>query len=158
MKEKKPLSKFQLVTIVAFLISTVVLFFLNMRQTSEWIRLGDEVLHVLVADTPQETFKGLSGRKDLGKYNGMLFVFDSPKRAGIVMRDMRFPIDIIWIGSDLQIADIAQNVQLETGDSEEDLTVYYPRTEVPFVLEVPAGFVKDTGLKIGDTLSVIETP
>jgi uncharacterized protein len=158
MKEKKPLSKFQIFTLVAFLISTVVLFFLNMRQTSEWVRLGDEVLHVLIADTPQETFKGLSDRKDLGKYNGMLFVFDQPKRAGIVMRDMHFPLDIIWIGSDLKIVDIAQNVQLETGDTEEELTVYYPRTEVPLVLEVPAGFVQGAGLKIGDTLSVIETP
>lgn len=158
MKEKKPLSKFQIVILVGFLVSTVVLFFLNMRQTSEWVRLGDEVLHVLIADTPQETFKGLSDRKNLGDYDGMLFVFGSPKRAGIVMRDMRFPLDIIWIGSDLRIVDMVQNVQPETGDSEEDLTVYYPRTEVPFVLEVPAGFVQSTGLRIGDTLSVVETP
>jgi uncharacterized membrane protein (UPF0127 family) len=158
MKEKKPLSKFQMVIVVGFVISTVVLFFLNMRQDALWVRLGDEVLHVLVSDTPQQQFKGLSDRKDLGKYDGMLFIFDTPKRAGIVMRDMRFPLDIIWIGSDLRIVDIAQNVQLETGDNEENLTVYYPRTEVPLVLEVPAGFVQGAGLQIGDTLSVIETP
>lgn len=158
MKEKQPLSKFQLVILVGFLVSTVVLFFLNMRQDAVWVRLGDEVLHVLVSDTPQQTFKGLSDRDDLGKYDGMLFVFDSPKRAGIVMRDMRFPLDIIWIGSDLKIVDIAQNVQLETGDTEEDLTVYYPRTEVPLVLEVPAGFVQGAGLKIGDVMAVVETP
>lgn len=159
MEKKEKLSKLQIVIVVTFLISSVVLFFWNKKLDTIWIRLGDNaVLHVLVADTPQHRFKGLSDRKTLGDYDGMLFVFESPKRAGIVMRDMHFPLDIIWVGEDLKIVDIAKNVQLETGDKEEDLTVYYPRTEVPLVIEVPAGFVAKNGLQIGDRFSVVETP
>jgi uncharacterized membrane protein (UPF0127 family) len=88
----------------------------------------------------------------------MLFYFLIPKQAGIVMRDMRFPIDILWIDSKLKIVDMVANVAPEPDKKEAELRVYYPRTEVSFVLEVPAGFIEKNGVVLGDTMGLAKKP
>ena len=60
------------------------------------VEFKGHVLDVQVAGTLYQTYKGLGDRDSLAPYDGMLFFFDFPKKPGIVMRDMRFPIDIVW--------------------------------------------------------------
>ena len=54
-------------------------------------------LSVEVADTQASRELGLSGREKMGDDEGILFVFDTPGRYGFWMKDMQFPLDIIWI-------------------------------------------------------------
>ena len=84
----------------------------------------------------------------------MIFLFPDDDRHGIVMRDMNFPIDIIWLYHGT-IVDVAPNVQTENV-GEEDLVVYYPRDNANVVLELPAGWAKQNDVKIGDALKVVE--
>jgi hypothetical protein len=125
------------------------------RWPEATIELGDRVLHVQVAETLYQTHKGLGDRDTLAPYDGMLFLFDFPKKPGIVMRDMRFPIDIVWL-YDGTVVDIAPNVPIEPGVSEFELTRYYPREEATMVLELPAGWSGQHNLEIGDTLRFVE--
>lgn len=113
---------------------------------------GQEI-QVLVADRPSHWLKGLSGRRDLGEYGGMLFIFGEKSRRAMVMREMKFPLDIVWLDSGAVI-DVAANIQPEPGKSEAELTRYAPRLPASAVLELPAGAAARYGLKIGERVEI----
>lgn len=115
------------------------------------ISINGQVLEVLVAKNYNHLYKGLGKRKDLGNHDGMLFVFNSRNQHTMVMRDMRFSIDIIWIDGDV-IVDIAPNVQTEIGKKEGEYIPYLAREKSTHVLEVASGSVQKFGWKIGDRI------
>jgi uncharacterized membrane protein (UPF0127 family) len=75
------------------------------------VLVGEIPIIVDVADTQIERVQGLSGRSKMDNSNGMLFVFDTADYHEIWMKDMLFPIDIIWIGEDLKVISIDSAVQ-----------------------------------------------
>ncbi|MFH1947245.1 MAG: DUF192 domain-containing protein [Candidatus Magasanikbacteria bacterium] len=117
------------------------------------IKLAGQNLHVLVAKDSYHLIKGLGDRESLGEYDGMIFIFNNMGKHVIVMRDMEFKIDIVWIKNG-EIVDIAPDVPLEPDVSEANLKRYYPRVEANVVLELPAGWVEKNGVKIGDKIEV----
>ena len=113
------------------------------------ISLGDVPVRVDVADTALTRTRGLSGRESLPPTEGLLFIFDESAYHGIWMKEMEFPIDIIWIDESLRVIDIRKNVSPST----------YPRTFEPrkparFVLEVNANYADSFGIKIGDVVDL----
>lgn len=54
-------------------------------------------LEVEVADEPEERANGLSGRRGLASDQGMFFLFADARLYPFWMKDMRFPIDIIYL-------------------------------------------------------------
>lgn len=149
------ISRWQLGFVILFVVALIGVSVWQYRPSEATVVLGGQELNVLVAKTRQQQYRGLGRRASLGEADGMLFPFGLPSRIGIVMRDMEFPIDIIWL-RDGTIVDIAPSVPTEPGVSETNLRVYYPRVEANAVLEVPAGWVAAHGVKIGDTLERIE--
>lgn len=111
------------------------------------VRIGGKWIRVDIAERSSTREKGLSGRRALGAGEGMLFVFTERAYHSFWMKDMLFPIDIIWIDG-RSIVDIAPNVPSPDGSS--DLPVYRPRAAADFVLEVPAGTAARSSWKIGD--------
>lgn len=152
--QKSP-SKFSFVIIIGFFAAAVILFLLQYRWPTATVQLSGQNLDVLVAKTPKHWHKGVGGRQSLEPHDGMLFVFGETARHGIVMRDTLFPLDIVWLDKGV-VVDIAANVQTEIGKPERELRQYYPRVASTMVLELPAGWVAEYGLKIGDKLVVIE--
>ncbi len=86
-------------------------------------------------------------REALAGNGGMLFIFDNPGAHGIWMKNMRFPLDIIWIGADDKIIDIKTNA-LPCLNS--DCEVLFPKSLAKYVLEVNAGFAGKNKIRIGD--------
>lgn len=109
-----------------------------------------EKLSLQIADTSFERMRGLSNRSRLSLNEGMLFIFPRSDYHGIWMKDMRFPIDIIWLDRIMTIVDLKENITPDTFP-----TVFYPQKVAKHVLEVNAGFAAKHALKIGDTLSRI---
>lgn len=138
--------------IIVFTIGLKLYYTFYWPKTS--IKINEQVLNVLVANNIKHWQKGLGGRGDLGKYDGMLFVFPEAKQHVFVMRDMEFPIDIIWFNKGA-IVDIAPNLPLEPGRTEEELTLYPARDISDRVLEIPAGFAQKFNYKIGDKLEIL---
>lgn len=116
--------------------------------------MGGQELRVLVADTPEHALRGLGRRDEMGKYDGMLFEFVDRGQHSMVMRDMRFPVDIVWLDNGV-VVDIAPNVPVEAGKKEWKLTPYFARAASTRVLEFPAGMAEKYGLKIGDVVEII---
>lgn len=117
------------------------------------VNLKGQELKVLVAKDPYHQMKGLSGRDSLAPNDAMLFVFALPDRYPFVMRDMKFPLDIVWFANGL-VVDIAPRLAPDSAP-EAQLTRYIPRLPANVVLELPAGWAEAHGLKIGDELRVV---
>lgn len=146
--------KYRWTIIIVFILLTI---FVKAYTAWYWpkaqIVIADKPLRVLVAKYPWQWQKGLGGRSDLGAYDGMLFLFPKTEQHAIVMRNMRFPLDIVWLQQGV-VVDLAKNVPVEPGVGEQGLTTYPARLPSNMVLELPAGQAESLGLRIGDKLSV----
>ena len=118
-------------------------------NNSRTILLDGKIVRVTVADTDATRDKGLGGREGLAKDEGMLFVFDSDDKYGFWMKDMRFPIDILWLSSAGRIVDMRESVSLSTYP-----VVFEPIAPARYVLELPAGFAEVHNIKIGDEVAM----
>ena len=110
------------------------------------LKSGD--VSLIVVDTPQAREQGLSGKDSLPDNTAMLFVFDIPDIYGFWMKDMKFPIDIIWIDADHHIVSMQRSLSPNTFPK-----VFYPSANSLYVLETVAGFAEKNNLKVGDTLN-----
>jgi uncharacterized membrane protein (UPF0127 family) len=64
------------------------------------VALDDDCLRVLLARTPTQRSQGLRGVRDLGPYDGMLFVHSSNATNSFTMADTLIPLDIAWYAAD----------------------------------------------------------
>ena len=101
-----------------------------------------------VADTWPKQYTGLSDTETLNDGQGMLFVFDGEGDRSFVMRDMAFPLDMVFVAADGTITTI-HHAPVE---SDGDLTQYTGRAK--FVLEVPIGYTNETGVEVGDRIRI----
>jgi len=92
--------------------------------------------------------RGLMYRDRLCQGQGMLFIFGKSGIYSIWMKNMLFPIDIIWISQDKRIVYLTENAQPCLSDPCPVFTSLIPAS---YALEVNSGFVKSHRLRIGDT-------
>lgn len=150
---KKTNMRKHLIILGIFILITIGVKIWQYQTPEHNVTLKGEPLRVLIADTPLLRFKGLGGRKSLGEYDGMLFLFPESARHGIVMRDMLFSIDVVWLAEG-QVIDFAQRLPLATNVFEDQMKAMFPRVDADMVLELPAGWTSEHGLKIGDELEI----
>lgn len=110
---------------------------------------GDRVhnFRVELARTGQEQARGLMFRTAMGADEGMLFPMNPPRGASFWMRNTVIPLDLIFVGVDGRISNIAANA--------------VPYDESPLrsvglviaVLELNGGCAAELGLKPGDKVS-----
>lgn len=117
--------------------------------------VGSQTFEVGIADTMISRAQGLSGRPSLGENEGLFFIFSSPGSNGFWMKDMNFPIDIVWISGG-KVIGFSENLQPQPNKTVFSLPVYYPPGAVDQVLEINAGAVAKYGLKEGDPVSLQE--
>ena len=106
-------------------------------------------LTVSVADTEASREQGLSGTVHLQAKTGKLFIFEHPDTYGFWMKDMHYPLDLVWITSDLVVAGITTNATPESYPS-----VFYPPLPVQYVLELNAYEAPSLGLYTGAQLQL----
>ncbi len=117
------------------------------------VEIAGKILRIALADSESERVIGLSGRGSIGEGSGMLFVFEQANSQGFWMKDMKFPIDIIWIYNN-QVVDITEEVPVPGDVSEAQLPVYTPKTQIDKVLEVQSGWAQRHNVKIGDSIKI----
>lgn len=116
------------------------------------ISVNNQSLVVDVVKDRSSREEGLSNRDSIGVNEGMLFIFDNSDYHTFWMKDMKFPIDIIWISGN-QIVSIDKNVPPEPGTPREELTIYTPEERVDKVLEIKAGRSNTLRIEEGDTIN-----
>ncbi len=107
---------------------------------------GRESFAVVVADDPAERAQGLMFREALDPASGMLFVYETPRRASFWMKNTLIPLDMIF-------ADSAGRVTRVHPDAVPgDLTPIDGGEGVAFVLEINAGLALRLGIAPGAEL------
>ena len=114
------------------------------------VTLNGQVLIADVSTTNEQRTKGLTVKDSLAENEAMLFVFgnQAPHRFG--MKDMKFPIDILWVDSDKTIVHIEHNLQ--PCSSGVLCSTYEPNVKALYVLETVGGFAEKYDVVKGTTV------
>ncbi len=113
------------------------------------IRIENIEMQASVANDTETRTKGLSGTPYLPEGVVKLFVFEESQEWGFWMKDMKYPIDIIWVDATGKIVHIEESISPAT----------YPMSFVPhkparYVVETVAGFVEQNKIEVGDTVII----
>lgn len=153
------MKKYLIILTTVFIFFVLLFYFPNNSKTINSVQIAGQNIKAILALTEGEQIKGLSGRDKLEDDEGMLFVFDQIGKHNFWMKDMNFPIDIIWLGpvrphdnlgtggEDLKVVYIKENAHPKTYPE-----TFGPNVDTKYVLEVMAGFSNKNNLKIGDSV------
>lgn len=136
--------------------------FLPSFGTSASAEINGKKYNLLVAKSEKDRQKGLSGRKSLDKNQGMIFIFDAPGRYTFWMKDMNFPLDIIYINNN-KVVDLFHNLPpvkesnvscvIQTS-SIKKVPCYTPKNSANYVLELNAGESEKNKIQEGTTIKL----
>lgn len=98
---------------------------------------GVKLVADIAANEAQRT-KGLAVKDRLNDNESMLFVFPSASNQAFWMKDMKFPIDIIWMDVNKTVVHIEHS--LEPCPAIGYCRTYTPGADSLYVLETVAGF------------------
>lgn len=98
---------------------------------------------VEVARSPQEQARGLMFRTEMGADEGMLFPYDTPRVLSFWMKNTVLSLDIVFIGPDRRVINIAERA---VPYSEDSVTSDAPGVAV---LELNAGRARELGIVAG---------
>jgi uncharacterized membrane protein (UPF0127 family) len=90
----------------------------------------------------------LGGRACIGPDQGMLFTFNKPGQYDFWMKNMKFPIDIVWVNENKMVVSVSPEVEPKT----------YPKTftsnkPAKYVLELHAGRAQQLNISEGTNLN-----
>ena len=126
----------------------------GLQNGSEYLRAKVSIegyeLSAEIPVTGELMSKGLSVKNQLRENESMLFVFEEPLRHTFWMKDMKFPIDIIWLDSNGKIVHIEEN--LMPCPLVLICPSYAPNTDSQYVLETIAGFAQRHNISLGTTI------
>lgn len=86
----------------------------------------------------------------------MLFVFDVPGKYGFWMKDMRFPIDMVWISQDGTVVHIEREVSPSTYFDFNPPKTFVNTPDAKYVLEMASGTSEKYGLYLGTKVGIGE--
>jgi uncharacterized membrane protein (UPF0127 family) len=144
--------RYKIIISLAVAAAVILLAFLyfSRPRNAETFKIQGQELRLMVVDNPLSHAKGLSGYQldeFTKKADGMLFVFKDAKQRTFWMKNMTFPIDVIWLNEG-KIMKIDRNVQIFDESGNISVMTSNP-FEVDMVLELPAGKASELGLISG---------
>jgi hypothetical protein len=135
--------------IVSSLVLVLALYYVSIRWYSiagnkiVSVNIGKHKIYSEVVSSSEKMSRGLGGRSGMCSSCGMLFEFERSGKYSFWMKDMQFPLDLVWIFQK-KIVHIEKNIQPSFSgvlDSAE---------KADAVLEVNAGTIVRLGIEMGD--------
>jgi len=112
------------------------------------IKVGDKTVRMQLAVRPAEMQRGLMERRDLGRDDGMIFVYDKPQQMTFWMRNTPTPLDIGFFASDGNLDEV------HALHPFDETSVASRSTELRFALEMNQGWYRANGVKPGAKLDL----
>ena len=106
----------------------------------------NHVFFLSVADTPEKSRIGLSGRTYLPEDAGMLFLSQEPRDIQLWMLNTLIPLDMFFFDDNLRIVHIHQNA------IPNDLTIISSGQKVRGVIELNGGISIKKNIQVGDKI------
>lgn len=102
------------------------------------------------ADTLETRAQGLMFVDGLRPGQAMIFVYPSPQRVSMWMKNTLIPLDMIWLDTDRRVVSIAHSVPPCKADP---CPSFSPTADALYVVEVVSGFAKRHKVREGDVLT-----
>lgn len=113
---------------------------------------NDHCVTAELAVSDEERQLGLMFRERINCDQGMLFIFGEEGFHSFWMKDVNFPIDILWLDREKRIVHIESNVP---PCKESPCPSYSPQVQASYVLELKSGSVNKNQLQLYDKLEFI---
>lgn len=78
------------------------------------------------------------------KQRNLVFQFSKEERVPLHMWFVFYPIDVIYLNKQKKVVEIKEHFK--------PFTIYFPKNQAKYVLELPAGAVKKSKIAIADVL------
>ncbi|MBL9186147.1 MAG: DUF192 domain-containing protein [Opitutaceae bacterium] len=101
-----------------------------------------------LAVRPAEHQRGLMERRDLGRDDGMIFIYEKPQQLSFWMKNTPAPLDIGYINASGVLEEIYQMHPFD------ETTVSSRGTQLQFALEMNQGWFRAAGVKPGARLDL----
>jgi len=108
------------------------------------VRIGSVKIEATVAGTETERAKGMSGKVYVADNQGMLFVFPHDAKWQIWMKDMKVPIDIVWLDASKKVVSLRKNVPPSSYPGH-----FTPPADARYVLEIASGAAQKANIELG---------
>lgn len=109
----------------------------------------ENCFNIELAETKEKREMGLMYREVLAEDHGMLFLFEREGNYPFWMKNTLLSLDIIWINSNKTVVYIDKAA---TPCMKDPCTVYNPKTNAKYVLELNANTTNKIELNVGDKL------
>jgi uncharacterized membrane protein (UPF0127 family) len=133
------------VFVIILVFFAIISYFTLYDKGFKWVYINGYILKAEVVSDGESLARGLSGRDSIGDKEAMLFVFKLPYKWGIWMKDMKFPIDVIWMDEKGRIVYLVSKMDPKTYSE-----AFYPKEDSLYVLETAPSFIERSKTKIGD--------
>jgi len=121
----------------------------RLKNPVNFVTINGLNINVQMADTDYLRYQGLSGQKNICELCGMLFTFPQEQVETMVMRNMNFPLDIIYIDNN-KIIKIDANLLPEGANP---IYTYSSELPVNYILEVNSGVTDKYNINVGDEVN-----
>lgn len=139
------LPKLLVIGIVLVLIGAIVSLIITQMKPRVNVKVGDGIFTARVVTDRDDLDKGLGGVNELNPNEAMLFVFEKDNKWPIWMKEMKIPIDIIWLDVDKTVVYMVKGAQPDSYPGEK----FIPNDAARYVLEATAGTVDSRNIRIG---------
>jgi len=151
--ETKLNSRDKKILIIGAISLVAIIFFFSqisqqLKPKETTIIINGQKILAEMATTVEQQYQGLSGRNKLCENCGMLFVFPDKQIQTFSMRNMNFPLDIVFI-ADNKIFKIDPNLLPEGSNPQ---TAYPSELPVNYVLELNSGYTDKYNINVGDEI------
>jgi uncharacterized protein len=110
--------------------------------------INNNCFNVEIAQSSREKARWLMERESLAEDAGMLFVYKEEAYRSFWMKNMNFPIDIIWINKDKEIVGITDNASV----CKENCPSYRSPEKAMYVLEINGGLAATLDIAVKDKI------
>lgn len=110
------------------------------------VSIGTTAIQAEVADTEAERARGLSDKVHITANHGMLFVFPHDAQWGMWMKDMKVPVDIVWLDANKKVVAVQAAVDPASYPGH-----YTPPHNARYVLELASGVAASANITPGIT-------
>lgn len=122
----------------------------QMLPVSATAKFADTSIELEVTRTPEEQAMGLMYRTSLPDNRGMLFQFDPPRPVNFWMKNVKIPLDMVFLRAGVVTA-IEANVPPCRSDP---CPTYGPNTPIDQVIELRGGRAAQLRLRVGQRVEV----
>jgi len=141
-------------TLITFITLFMILFSQNLplKKLVQIFLPNETSITAELAITDEERQLGLMFREKINYDQGMLFVFEEEGIHSFWMKNMKIPLDLLWLDKNKRIIHIEECVP---PCKRDPCPSYTPRYSAMYVLELKAGSVNENGLELYDKLDFI---